>query len=249
MFGLINRRSVLLAGLAAAISVPYMWNDPKMQEYVGGVKKLFTPAADGATNDSGTSAASSATANATAPPSLDSMSGVDTLPSTLEGPPVADFGEVIRFDVDPRWITERWSRVTTVLSDYNLEGLRVPFVSGTKLDDVAGALTYYYDKTHQLQRITLHGFTGDERRLAAFVQNSFGLQPTPSLYAALYMAKWNGKPMSAMVVRMAPVVMSSSPHSRLEILLEINRPSQYYDLSGSFRQMLDHGQKNERWGR
>jgi len=249
MFGIINRRSLLLAGIAAAIGIPYMWNDPKMQQYVGKAKGWFSPTNDAAAAYKSAGDAAGTTTGSTAPPNLESIPQVDTLPTTVEGPPVQDFGEVIRFDVDPRWVTDRWSRVTTVLAEYNLEGLRVPFVSGTKLDDIAGALTYYYDKSHQLQRITLNGYTGDERRLARFVQQSFGLEPAPSLYAGLYLTRWNGQPKSAMVVRLAPVVVSAAPHNRLEVLLEINRPNQYYDLSNSFQQFLSNGRKNERWGK
>jgi len=248
MFG-INRRSALLAGLAASISVPYMWNNPKMQSYVGEAKNwMSSKSGNAVTNTSATDANGNLIPGSTAPPDFESSPDLGTLPTTLEGSPVADFGEVIRFDVDPRWVTERWSRVTTVLAEYSLEGLRVPFVSGTKLDDIAGAMTYYYDKNHRLQRITLHGYTGDERRLAGFVQRTFGLGPTPSLYAGLYLTQWNGQPKSALIVRLAPVVVSAAPHNRLEVLLEINRPNDYYALSGDFRELLNQGKKNERWG-
>jgi hypothetical protein len=171
-----------------------------------------------------------------------------TLPDTLEGPSVQDFGDVLRFDVNTRWITSRWSRVTTVLSEYELEGLRVPFVSGTRLDDIAGSLTYYYDHRSRLQRITFEGLTGDERRLAAFLQQAFGMQPEPSLYAGFYTSRWNAQLKSALIVRHAPVVRSEAPYRQFEIFLEINRPDDYYQLSEPVRKELERGLYSSRWG-
>lgn len=171
-----------------------------------------------------------------------------TLPDMLEGPPVKEFGEAFRFDVNTRWITSRWSRVTTVLSEYELEGLRVPFVSGTRLDDIAGSLTYYYDRNHRLQRITFEGLTGDERRLATFLQQTFNLQPEPSLYAGFYASRWNAQLKSVLVVRHAPVVKAEEPFRQFEIFLEINRPDDFYQLSEPVRKELQQGLQSSRWG-
>jgi len=63
------------------------------------------------------------------------------LDATLTGPPVADFGEIVRFDISPTWVTSRWPRVTTVTAEAGMEGLRVPIVTGTNTDDLAGSLT------------------------------------------------------------------------------------------------------------
>jgi len=63
------------------------------------------------------------------------------LHETLAGPPVSDLNDVIRFDVSPGWVTSRWPRVTTTLAESGMEGLRVPLVTGTKVDDLAGGLT------------------------------------------------------------------------------------------------------------
>lgn len=171
-----------------------------------------------------------------------------TLPDLLEGPGVQDFSEVLRFDVNSRWITSRWSRVTTVLSEYELEGLRVPFVSGTKLDDIAGSMTYYFDRRHRLQRITFEGLTGDERRLAAFLQRAFGMQAEPSLYAGFYASRWNAHLKSALIVRHAPIVRSDAPYRQFEIFLEINRPDDYFQLSEPVRKELEQGLRSSRWG-
>jgi hypothetical protein len=165
----------------------------------------------------------------------------------LVGAPVSDLAEVLRFDVSPQWVMSRWSRISTVLADLELEGLRVPLVTGTTTDDLAGSLTYYFDKQHQVQRITFHGYTGDERKLAALVAQRYQLKPVQSLNAALYLAKWNGTPMSALRVALAPVVRADSPNTRLEVMLEINRPRAYYGLSPEFKELLEREQQVQRW--
>jgi hypothetical protein len=165
----------------------------------------------------------------------------------LVGPPVADFGEVLRFDVSPNWVMTRWSRVSTVLAELDLEGLRVPLVTGTAPDDLAGSLTFYFDKQHQVQRLTFHGYTGDERKLAALVTQRYQLQQVQSLNAALYLAKWNGEPKSALRVALAPVVRNESLNTRLEVMLEINRPNANYGLSPELKELLEREQQTRRW--
>lgn len=257
MFGLLQRRSFFVGTLAAAVGVPYVLNEPDLRGKIDGLLGSFSAPAD--STDPAHSSGPLATqtvqhlggagpiAHDTMPPNLQSFTDRHQLPSALTGPPVQDFAEILRFDIAPQWVLSRWSRVTTVLSEYDLEGLRVPLVSGTRLDDIAGSLTYYYDKQHRLQRIALEGVTGDERRLAQHVQRYFGLKPEPSLYAGLLMAKWNGRPKSALIVRHAPVVTSASPHMRLEVRMEINRPENYYEVSQPFLRELEHGQHSSRW--
>ena len=105
--------------------------------------------------------------------------GIDASPSTVGTPPSPAFpqplapsggasqslAEVLRFDVSPRWVTDRWPRVSTVHVQPDLEGLRVPLVTGTMASDLLGSLTYYFDRQQRVRRITLHGHTGDERML------------------------------------------------------------------------------------
>ncbi|MBC7855586.1 MAG: hypothetical protein IAF94_19320, partial [Pirellulaceae bacterium] len=53
------------------------------------------------------------------------------------GAPTCDIPEAFRFDVSPQWINARWPRVTTVLAETDLQGLRVPLVTGPRPDDLA----------------------------------------------------------------------------------------------------------------
>ena len=112
--------------------------------------------------------------------------------------------DVLRFDISPGWVMQRWPRVTTVAQS-TLAGLRVPLVTGTQIDDLAGSLTYYFDRTDQVQRISFQGLTGDDRKLVEIVTSGYGMQPEPALGGGMYVARWNAMPTSALRVTYAPV--------------------------------------------
>lgn len=169
------------------------------------------------------------------------------LDASLTGPPVADFGEIVRFDISPAWVTSRWPRVTTVTAELGMEGLRVPVVTGTKTDDLAGSLTYYFDRYHRVQRLTFDGYTGDDRKLVAILAKYYGMVREPSLDASMYVARWNGAPTSVLRVARAPVVSADSPNSQLHVTLELNRPSREYGLSQQFVQILQRDRQTRRW--
>jgi hypothetical protein len=165
----------------------------------------------------------------------------------LEGPPVQDLAEVIRFDISPRWVAQYWSRVTTVTSELELEGLRVPLVTGGRPDDLAGSLTYYFDKHHQVQRVTFHGSTGDERRLVTLLGTVYGFKEQPALGGGMYVTTWNGKPTSVLRVAYAPIVQATTPHAQREITLEINRPGEFSRLSEEMKQLITRDAQIRRW--
>lgn len=147
-------------------------------------------------------------------------------PIPLGGLPAIHLEEVFRFDVTKDWVFSRWPRKSTALGDQDLYGVRVPLVSGTAVDDVAGSLTYYFNAAGQAERIAFSGATGDARRLVNLVANRYGLQPVPPTVAGeqLYQRLWNGRPQSELRIRPAAVVWSSSPHSSYDVNLVLQRP-------------------------
>ncbi|MGI8979601.1 MAG: DUF6690 family protein [Pirellulaceae bacterium] len=162
------------------------------------------------------------------------------------GAPACDIPEAFRFDVSPQWITARWPRVTTVLAETDLQGLRVPLVTGPRPDDLAGSLTYYFDKRHEVKRIAFQGNTGDERRLVAFLTQYYGLKPVPTLGAGLYMTKLHGKPLSTLHLTWPPVVAMDKPTNRCEIVLELNR-ADAGGASSQVRELLEYDRRAKRW--
>ena len=156
--------------------------------------------------------------------------------------PMADLREILRFDITPRWVMDRWPHVSTTRADGPLDGLRVPLVTGTRVHDVAGSLTYYFDKAMQVQRIALSGVVGDERYLVSVVTEGFKLVPDHAAGTGMFVAKWNGKPTSALWVRRLPVVRADNPYQKFQFALELNRPNHHFGLSPEFHHLLTHSQ-------
>ena len=74
---------------------------------------------------------------------------------------VQDASSVFDFQITPEWIVAHWPAVSTGLAQLQLEGYRVPLVTGTAQHDLAGSLTYYFNAEQKLQQITFVGTTGD----------------------------------------------------------------------------------------
>ena len=142
----------------------------------------------------------------------------------LEGPSVADFREVFRFDMTADEITKRWARVTSLPADGQLEALRVTLVTGIKVDDLAGSLTYFFDSQRRLQRMQFTGTTGDASRLVELAKKEFQLKSEPSAAATLYAARRGRRPHSFLGIEHASLMRADHPNQRLNIFLELNNP-------------------------
>ncbi len=146
-------------------------------------------------------------------------------PHSPDGPTECqDLEEVLRFDVTAAWVLGRWSCVSAGLAQLDLQGYRVPIVSGVAEDDVAGALTYYFSSRQQVQRITFYGTTGDPdkliRLLAARFQFGRRLTDNPGLFR-YEVAEPKGPPKSYLDIRL---VRPEVPARRFEVSLVIERP-------------------------
>ncbi len=186
---------------------------------------------------------------------LSGMQGAAGVPPTQDWnqpvpqvrPIVADLREVFRFDISPGWVPQNFPRVTTVLAETRLDGLRVPFVSGTQPTDIAGSLTYYFDAPQTVRRIQFHGNTGDPTTLAALMVQFYRLQPETSLGGHLYTTRWNNRITSVMQLTPAPVIYSHDLNARYQVFLEINQPSQEYGLTREAEQLLQAARINGAW--
>jgi hypothetical protein len=147
-------------------------------------------------------------------------------PRGVEGTPSQDLAEFLQFDGTPAWVMSRWPRVTAGLAAPDLQGYRVPLVTGTREDDLAGSLTYYFDKTQHVALIIFHGTTGDPSKLVALFTSRYNFEPQqapdPSLH--LYQVKWNGKPKSELKIRPVRVVRADQPNARYEVDFAMKRP-------------------------
>ncbi len=139
--------------------------------------------------------------------------------------PVVTIEQAFRFDLTPQWVSSRWPRVSTVLGEPEQLGMRVALVTGTRPDDVAGSLTYYFDKHHQLQRITFEGLTRDPRRLLSATVTPFGLKSLPTTGAAHYIAGDQEDPTSEVIVEHLPVLTADPEAPRAEVSVDLRRSS------------------------
>ena len=146
--------------------------------------------------------------------------------TSTAGESLVSMSEAFRWEVSPAWIMSRWPRVSTHLAELDLQGYRVPLVTGTSPTDIAGSLTYYFDAKQQLQRITFYGTTGDAHDLVVLLQQQHRFQcrltEDPSLY--LYQVEQDRQALSELKIRAAPVVKAGQPLSRFDVALEMRRP-------------------------
>lgn len=148
----------------------------------------------------------------------------------LELPPV-DLGELFRFDVNPDWLVTRWPRVTASLADIRFQGYRVPVVTGVAEDDLAGTVTYYFDASQQVKRITFEGTTGNPNRLIAFLTTYYGFAYRPTNNPAVYLYTTpeegsRGGTHSYLWIRPAPVLEAGKRYNRFELSLVLERPDE-----------------------
>lgn len=138
----------------------------------------------------------------------------------------------LRMDVSPEWVFSRWNRKSTKLANIDRFGVRVPFVSGTQPDDIAGSLTYYFGSGNQVERISFHGKTGDPRALNHLVTRVYGLTPQQPIHPGeqLFQSRWNNRVKSELRLKLAPVLSSDTKFNAFEVSLELERPDSNHFL-------------------
>jgi len=202
------------AGPIALFSAPDWWS-----RVAASVSPSASASSEGRPSAWGASASSGGT-DAPADP---------TAPGSLGDVPMYDLADVFRFDLSPDWVVSRWPRVSAGLAYLGLQGYRVPLVTGTAEDDVAGALTYYFNPRQQLQRMTFQGTTGNAARLVSHVTSRFGLARRRINDAGVFLyviPAPDGRAKSFLWIRPAPVVKAEDPHRRFEVAMVLERPEE-----------------------
>lgn len=147
----------------------------------------------------------------------------------LEGLPVRGLEEVFRFDIRPDWIMSRWGRVfSTPAAEEQFRSYRVPLVTGTADHDLAGSLTYFFDRDQKVQRITFIGHTGNTGPLVQLVERKFHLarQKTDDPGLHIYQLKDSGKAESELRIEPNAVVYSGERNARYKVELWLKRPDE-----------------------
>lgn len=244
-----NQRNILLvATVAAAVGIPYHLskdNDPSRKPAANWWESMWTVAEDGtasfpSTNlpatrlgvwspDGGPLAAGHLPDPAGPPggPTTPFAVPPPTSPSrdAREGPAVQSLTELLRFDVTPAWVMTQWPRVWTRFGQGDLAGWRVTLVSGVRLTDLAGSLTYYFDRQHQLQRIAFDGKTGDASELVSILSQYFGMRAEPYVGGYQMVARdMTQTPYAALRVEPEGLLDRNLPNQRYRVHMELNRP-------------------------
>lgn len=233
----ILQRFSLAVPLALAVGVPFVLTSESTEPLRGSVGSWFTSevppnaAATGITDPEVSRLLS-----------LSEQQLSNPVAGTERPTPVASLEGTLRFDITPQWIMDNWPHVATTRNEGGMDGLRVPLVTGTSPESVAGSLTYYFDAQRVVQRVALDGITGDERNLVGLVTRVYHLQPEPQAGVGIYVSKWNGEPTSALWIRRLPLVHAGNPFQKFEFSLELNRPNHYFGLSPLFKARLQHAQ-------
>lgn len=213
-------RTVVLSllGLGLAAGIPFAYYAFTEPDEPLSIRRLMNPPAEKQAKRDGTSSTEKASA-----PVKKAAERVAVDPS-----PIRAMNEVLRFDISPEWVIGGWPRVMTGLGQIQLKGYRVPLVTGTAEDDLAGSLTYYFDPHSQLQRIVFHGTTGNPQRLIAMVTTRFGFarhilnHPGVILYEVP--AAVGETPKSTLSVESVAIIKASDPYQRYRLSMVIERP-------------------------
>ncbi len=179
--------------------------------------------------------------------STSASQGASNIQPTLTVTPINSLLEVLRFDVPPGWVMQHFPTVNTGIGESQLDGFRVPLITGTRPDDLVGALTYYFDRFQRVQRISLHAVTGDPTRISRDVQQHFRLAQQPALGGGLYTTRWNGSATNVMHITPAAVITANDQNARFQVFLELNQPGLEYGLSAQAKALLDAGAAQGRW--
>jgi hypothetical protein len=159
----------------------------------------------------------------------------------LDGGVIDRFEDVINMDITPIWITQRWARVSKNIQSGQWQGYRVPIVTGEKTDDLAGALTYYFDNQQQLQSIAFSGTTGEPRRIITMLQQEFHLTKRPTSLSGLYIKSQNRRPVSVLMITRSPHTATANNairYSQYTVEFELNRTSIGTQLSERYKNIL-----------
>jgi hypothetical protein len=213
--------------LAAAVGVPYAVDQSGVQLSQLWPNSTATAAADSQSAHHPEARLGQPVAPPIETPSPSSPTAVIyQSPAPLEGIPTYRLIEVLRMDVTREWVYQRWARKSTGLTDPELFGIRVPLVTGTRMTDLAGSLTYYFNRAGQVDRLSFRGRTGDTRELVQLLSQHYELQPVHSVVAGeyLYQLKEDDRIVSELRIRSEPISWSTSPHDQFYLELELNRP-------------------------
>jgi hypothetical protein len=209
-----SRPLIIASLLGASIGVPYF-----ASRSTNGDK----PAAGAAPAATAIPARQAAVPPSTLPPIATPL--LPAVPAPPESTRFQSVEQFLRFDVTKQWVYQHWTRKSTGPTDVGLFGVRVPLVMGTQMTALAGSLTYFFNNNGQVEHISFHGRTADSSQLVNFIIRNHQFQRVESPAGEqLYQVQHRGRVQSELRTRPEPVLSSASPHSSIDVELELARP-------------------------
>lgn len=156
----------------------------------------------------------------------------------MEFLPVADLGEIFRFDVSPDWVKQRWERISTNPGEFGLSGLRIPLVTGVNASDLQGSLTYYFDANKTAQKITFRGWTGNSAALLRLLSEKYGFKQQPTQWAGLFTSQNRSGPTGVIAMKHPNVISADNPSQQIALMLEINNPKGRFLLTEEMKSVV-----------
>lgn len=156
--------------------------------------------------------------------------------------------QLFNFHITPAWVVQNWPRVSSQLVDFEYSGLRVPIVTGTNVNDLAGSMTYYFDSGQQLQRMTFQGATGNPTQLIQLATSRIGMTSEPAGNGVCYVRRAEDQVTDLLRVRHANVTRQTRPNQRYQVLMELNRRDNGKSLSAANAAVLESEQKWMKFG-
>lgn len=161
--------------------------------------------------------------------------GIPTTP--IDFVPVFDLREIIRFDISPPWVQQRWSRSSAApQSEQGYQGLRVPLVAGTGTADLTGALTYYFDEKNEVQRIQFQGSSNNPNAIEKLLTTYFQFQAVDDV-RGLYAPVFDQQARGMLRFSMPAFYDRNQAAQQTQVAFEINSTKGDYQLSPLFRSM------------
>ena len=151
---------------------------------------------------------------------------------------IADFNTVFQCGAPRSWVQRTYGDISEA-ADGQREGLRVSLVTGNRPEDLAGSLTYWFDRQGRVERITFQGVTGNPAKLVSFAHRSQKMVARGCERDAIFVRDGKNGPLHLLHISRLPFVNVQTQYGRYEVTLELNQPGS--SLSSASSDVLEGG--------
>ncbi len=155
-----------------------------------------------------------------------------------EGGQISSFNRIFQCGAPRSWVQRTYDDASRTM-DQQREGLRVTLVTGDKLEDLAGSLTYWFDRQGRVERITFQGVTGNPAKLVSFAHRSQKMVARGCERDAIFVRDGKNGPLHLLHISRLPFVNVQTQYGRYEVTLELNQPGS--SLSSASSDVLEGG--------